>query len=270
MFWKRLLSGALLLGVAIGILWLGRAFLTGAMCFVSLCALRELTQAFHLEDKLWYILGVIGVAAIYLSISFRGERGILGVVVFALVIYFVIYVLRYPKMKSWDILISFGLMLYVSLPLACLPLLSYLEQGPFLVWLVLISSWGADTGAYCVGSLMGKHKLVPKLSPGKSIEGAVGGVVISVLLSMALAYGYQCFGYTPLGNHTMIDFALITGLASILSIFGDLAASGIKRDHNLKDYADVIPGHGGIMDRFDSVLFTAPVVYYLSLLLIKF
>ena len=267
MFFKRLLSGAILLAVACIMLYLGGAYLACGMCFVSLCALRELLSAFHLEPKPWYFMGAAGIFAVYLSIHFFGSPGILAAATVSLILFFVIYVICFPGMKSWDVLIAYGLMLYAALPLSCLSLLSYTEQGGFLVWLVLISSWGADTAAYCVGSLMGKHKLVPKLSPGKSVEGAVGGVLFSMVLGAGYGFALQYFGQTPFGGLTVTGFAMICGAASLLSIFGDLAASGMKRDHKLKDYADLIPGHGGVMDRIDSVIFTAPVVYYLTLLL---
>ncbi|MBR5943725.1 MAG: phosphatidate cytidylyltransferase, partial [Lachnospiraceae bacterium] len=111
---------------------------------------------------------------------------------------------------------------------------------------------------------IGKHKLAPKLSPKKTIEGSIGGIIGGAL-------GGGIYGWF-LGNNVYHNdrmwwvLAIICGLASIIGQIGDLAASGIKRNYNIKDYGTIIPGHGGIMDRVDSIIVTAPIVYYLSIL----
>lgn len=130
----------------------------------------------------------------------------------------------------------------------------------FSLWLIFLCSWGCDTFAYCVGMLFGKHKLAPVLSPKKSIEGAIGGVVGAALLGAL--YGAVVNQYTVLDNTTLY-FAIIGAVGAAISQFGDLVASGNKRQHNIKDYGKLIPGHGGILDRFDSVIFTAPLIYAL-------
>lgn len=139
-----------------------------------------------------------------------------------------------------------------------------LPDGGVAVWLIFLSSWGCDTCAYCVGMLIGKHKMAPKLSPKKSVEGGVGGVfgaaLLGALFSLAMNHWAQA-------EVSPAFYALICGIGGIISQIGDLAASAIKRNHEIKDYGKLIPGHGGILDRFDSVIFTAPVVYYLTVLL---
>jgi phosphatidate cytidylyltransferase len=140
-----------------------------------------------------------------------------------------------------------------------------LQDGAILVWLIFIGAWGSDTCAYCVGMLLGKHKVAPKLSPKKSVEGCIGGVVGAALIGFLYATVFQ-------NNIQGIDqpqliFAIIGAASSVISQIGDLAASAIKRNHNIKDYGTLIPGHGGILDRFDSIIFTAPIVYYLAVLL---
>ena len=141
-----------------------------------------------------------------------------------------------------------------------------LEGGVYLVWVILIFAWGSDTFAYLVGCSMGKHKAFPRLSPKKTWEGCVGGLLGASLLGAA--YG-AIFG-SKLPDFGSVHPSVVLGitglLAAVLSMFGDLAASGIKRDHSVKDYGKLIPGHGGVLDRFDSVLFTAPAVYFLILL----
>ena len=144
-------------------------------------------------------------------------------------------------------------------------MLSYVYQtrmlpgGAYIVWLIFLCSWGCDTCAYCVGMLIGKHKMAPVLSPKKSIEGAVGGVVGAALLGVI---------YAAASQGKIAEYALICGVGALISMVGDLAASAIKRNQNIKDYGKLIPGHGGILDRFDSVIITAPVIYYLAKLIL--
>ena len=133
-------------------------------------------------------------------------------------------------------------------------------MSKILVWLVFLSSWGADTCAYCVGRLFGKHKMAPVLSPKKSVEGAVGGVIGAGLLGFIFAHVF---------HEPTVAYAVICAAGALISMVGDLAASAIKRDKGIKDYGKLIPGHGGVLDRFDSVIFTAPVIYFLSLILIS-
>ena len=126
-------------------------------------------------------------------------------------------------------------------------------HGAILVWLIFLSSWAADSCAYAAGMLFGRHKMTPVLSPKKTWEGAVGGILGAFLLTYF--YGLY-FSVKQQGLfHSPLKLALF-------SIVGDLTASGIKRDFGIKDYSHLIPGHGGILDRFDSVLFTAPIIYY--------
>lgn len=159
----------------------------------------------------------------------------------------------------------FGLF-YVAIMLSYVYQARELPQGAFLVWLVFICSWGCDTCAYCVGVLIGKHKMAPKLSPKKSIEGAVGGVAGAALIGALYALAVNHFAQVgaPVGM-----YAAIGAVGGLISMVGDLAASAIKRNHNIKDYGKLIPGHGGILDRFDSVIFTAPIIYYMAVLFMK-
>lgn len=126
------------------------------------------------------------------------------------------------------------------------------------MWLIFLCSWGCDTCAYCVGVLIGKHKMAPVLSPKKSVEGAIGGVVGAVLLGVA---------YAAATGGELAAYGIICGVGALISMVGDLAASAIKRNQEIKDYGKLIPGHGGILDRFDSVIFTASIIYFLSTIL---
>lgn len=128
-----------------------------------------------------------------------------------------------------------------------------LQVGEAYLWLAFLGTWASDTFAYFVGSLLGKHKLCPSVSPGKTIEGALGGLSGSILFVALLGMLFQ----VPLIHGIVLG--LLVGLAAPL---GDLAESGLKRFCGVKDSGQLLPGHGGILDRFDSILFAVPAVYY--------
>jgi len=129
-----------------------------------------------------------------------------------------------------------------------------LMNGSKYVWLVYIIAFGSDTFAYFTGKLFGRTKLYPQVSPNKTIEGAIGGIVGCTIISI-LYFNY-------LSINKLIYIIIFSICASVFSIVGDLSASKIKREFGIKDFGNLLPGHGGILDRFDSVLFVAPVVYY--------
>ena len=145
-----------------------------------------------------------------------------------------------------------------------------LQHGIYLVWMILISAWASDIFAYSVGMIfsktIGNHKIFPKLSPKKSLEGCIGGVIGTAIIGAV--FGSLILKRVILGYDATWTMALIGSVGSVISQAGDLAASAIKRNHNIKDYGKLIPGHGGIMDRFDSVIYTAPMIYFLIVLLI--
>ena len=145
--------------------------------------------------------------------------------------------------------------------LGALVRLRYLPNGAFYIITAFLLAMVPDTGAYFAGSFFGKHKLCPIISPKKTVEGAVGGVAGAALLGVIYAFAVN-------GGNSVPQFALICAAGAVISMIGDLAASAIKRDKDIKDYGTLIPGHGGILDRFDSVIFTAPVIYFLHLLLV--
>lgn len=155
---------------------------------------------------------------------------------------------------------------YVCILLSTIYLVRTGSYGQYFVWLIFISAWGSDTGAYFVGTFFGRHKMTPKLSPKKTYEGAVGGVVAATLL--ALLYGFSVQKLYPIADFNIVLGSALTGFAgSLFAMIGDLTASAIKRHNDVKDYGKILPGHGGILDRFDSILFTAPAVYLMMMVL---
>lgn len=146
----------------------------------------------------------------------------------------------------------------------------FMNAGLCLVWLVFISAWCCDTGAYFTGMLFGKHKLAPELSPKKTIEGSVGGVIWAgiggALYGVYINYGMldAAQSFEEARINIILVFAVISAISSIFAQLGDLAASAVKRYTKIKDFGTIMPGHGGVIDRFDSVIFTSAAVYVLS------
>ncbi|MCR4590128.1 MAG: phosphatidate cytidylyltransferase [Lachnospiraceae bacterium] len=177
----------------------------------------------------------------------------------SMVLYMICFVSHYPKYDNSRIIRNFFGFLYIPVMISFLYLLRIRSNGLTEVLLVVISSWICDTFAYFTGMLFGRHKLAPVLSPKKSVEGAIGGVVFSAIFGAILAL---------ISGGSVGIYAVVAGTGAVVSQFGDLFASGIKRDQGIKDYGTIIPGHGGILDRFDSVIITAPVIYILCFHLI--
>lgn len=137
------------------------------------------------------------------------------------------------------------------------------ESGVWFAWLPFIFAFVSDTGAYFIGSKFGKHKLTPELSPKKSVEGAIGGIVSTALFTTVYVFCLYNFNF----SFMMLLGAIIGAFGSVIAQFGDLAASSVKRFVGIKDYGKLMPGHGGVLDRFDSVLFTIPYVYVMGIIL---
>lgn len=145
---------------------------------------------------------------------------------------------------------------------------SFPVEGLFFFFLVICAAWGSDTGAYFSGVLFGKHKLAPNISPKKTVEGYIGGLISSIIfyVIVALIFSKLIPATNPEVIAFNINYPLLIAIAPICStagVLGDLFASVIKRQTNIKDYGNIMPGHGGIMDRFDSVLFVSPMLFFI-------
>lgn len=276
MFWTRLASGIVLMIVTIALMVIGGDVLFWAITVISLIGLYELYRTVGMERTVpaW----IAYAASVCLDLELRAEAHYvesasldlvlrsdvhefyLPVLIIAVMLFMACYVITFPRFRSEQIImLVFGL-IYVTTMLSFVYQVRMLH-GIYLVWLIFVGAWGSDTCAYCVGKLIGKHKMPSKLSPNKTIEGCVGGVIGAALIG--LIYGAALH----MSQNMCLAFAVIGAVSSVISQIGDLAASAIKRDHDIKDYGHLIPGHGGILDRFDSIIFTAPVVYYLIALI---
>jgi phosphatidate cytidylyltransferase len=137
------------------------------------------------------------------------------------------------------------------------------RHGMFYVIIAIFSAWIADTGAFFAGSLWGKHKLCPDISPKKTVEGVIGGFVLNIFAMIVFGYIFHAVYYAYSVEISYLTLVVIGFFGTIMSILGDLSFSLIKRSCHIKDFGEIIPGHGGILDRFDSVIFEAPFVYLL-------
>lgn len=260
MFTTRLISGILLILIALVTVGSGGILFFITMVSISMIGLFELYRVINIQKKPLGYVGYLTAFFYYGLLWFQEKSFIMLLSIAFLMILMMIYVFTFPRYQIEEVAVAFLGVFYVVFMLSYLYQVRSLEDGKYLVWLVFLSSWGCDTCAYCVGNLIGKHKLAPVLSPHKSIEGAIGGVVGATLLGFLYATIFGAF-MTKVHNPQMAC-ALACGIAAVISPIGDLAASAIKRNHKVKDYSRLIPGHGGILDRFDSMLFTAPAIYF--------
>ena len=262
MFKTRLISGIVLVILALATIICSGPVLLVTLIGVSCIGMQELYRAagVHegktngLEIASYLAIVIYYLAVAYLPVSYHLPAVILGVLVMMS-----IFVFTYPKYQNKQIMTAFFGMVYVGVMLSYIYQTRVLPGGAFLVWLIFLCSWGCDTCAYCVGMLIGKHKMAPILSPKKSVEGGVGGVAGAALLGAI---------YAAATGGKIAEYALICAVGALISMVGDLAASAIKRNQGIKDYGKLIPGHGGILDRFDSVIFTAPAIYFLAKLVL--
>lgn len=264
MFKTRLLSGIMLVIILIATVGYGGNVLFGVLALISLIGVKELYQVVKVQNTLLGGVGYLAVIAYYVLVYMEKIDLMVFLSILLLVLLMAVYVFSFPKFRAEQVMTVFFGVFYVAVMLSFIYQTRMLADGAYMVWLIFLSSWGCDTCAYCVGVLIGKHKMAPKLSPKKSIEGGIGGLAGAALLGALYALAINKWGGASAG---VGEYALICFVGGIISMIGDLAASAIKRNHEIKDYGKLIPGHGGILDRFDSVIFTAPVIYYLAVAL---
>ncbi len=266
MFKTRLLSGIVVAAVMLLFTWLGGPYLGAFLMCVSIAGLHEFYRATGVIAPQKHLnalsaVGYAGTVLCYILLMLPGKElfSLLFVLVLALVVLMAVYVFGFPGYKAGEVAFTYFGFFYVSVMLSFIYLTRSLEMGIYIVWLIFFSSWFCDVFAYFTGMLIGKHKLAPVLSPQKSIEGAVGGVVFPAIFGAI--YGY-CINRYAASGFPVAAFTALTAIGAVVSQIGDLSASAIKRNYEIKDYGNLIPGHGGILDRFDSVIFTAPMIYF--------
>lgn len=257
MFRTRLASGIVLMAVTITLMVYGGYPLFWVITAISLIGLYELYRALKMEKTVPALAGYVSSIVTDLLLLKNEYEYLVMWIIFTLMVFMACYVISYPKFNSEQITMLFFGIIYVTVMLSFVFKVRFVQDGHLLVWFIYIGAWGSDTCAYCVGKLIGKHKMPSKLSPNKTIEGCLGGIAGAALIGFIFAAVFYD------NKDIWWQLPLIGAVSSVISQVGDLAASAIKRNHDIKDYGNLIPGHGGILDRFDSIIFTAPVVYYL-------
>ncbi len=254
----RIISAIIGIPLVIGIILTGGMVLTVFIALLAAVGSYEYYRAF--ENKGFKPIKKIGsiLAAVYVLLSLTEFKVYSNVAIFLIILVIFTYEIIFRKHDIIDISITLFPFVYIAVFFTALGEIYFLKGGAFLIWLPILAAWYTDTMAYAVGLTFGKHKLAPEVSPKKSIEGAIGGFLGCSLLMLLTGFIARKYGV----ELSLINFVLIGLCTGVTAQIGDLATSYIKRYCGIKDFGNLIPGHGGVMDRFDSILFTAPTVLY--------
>jgi len=267
---QRLIFGALGIVLALGVLLYCNLTVIGCCVgVISLIGVYEFLKVTGLIKKKTPLIFVsfIFTVAVFAFGIFKPEvlYSHLFLVVSAYIFILMATMVFFRSKCSFsDLALSFGGTAYITIFFLHILFIRRAPLGNFNIWLIFISAWSTDTFAYFAGRTLGRHKLCPSISPKKTVEGAIGGILGCVIC--ICLYSFLCAKYNNI-NVNYCNATILAVLTAIFSQVGDLAASCIKRENNVKDYGNLIPGHGGILDRFDSALLISPLVYYVILYL---
>ncbi|MDO4541594.1 MAG: phosphatidate cytidylyltransferase [Bacillota bacterium] len=255
MFKTRIISACVFVPLILLATFFGGWFFTLLMSFVAIVGGYEFYNILKAKGYKFNLPLFIISALLFMAFAFMAEDYsiiILALFFLLLVIHGLLFVLQ--RLTIEEAAVSFFGIYYIAFTLSTMVSMRlHMEGGMFFIFLIFVIQWLTDSGAYIVGSTIGRHKLMPKISPKKSVEGAVGGVAVAVIAAVLYSL---IFPVLPVGW-----LILMTILASVLGQLGDLVESAFKRWADVKDSGKLIPGHGGILDRFDSLLFIAPFLY---------
>ena len=266
---KRIISGLIGFPIVVLIFLLGNKYVIDiAVTILAVISVHEYTHCFKISNKANPIAWILYLScALILTINVVENEYILPIIgayiPFVILTLFLHIIITDLKITIIDIAVTAFGIIYLVLFYSFIPIIYGMENGKFFVWYTIVAAWGTDIFAYVVGSRAGKHKF-SKISPNKSIEGCIAGTVGAIVLTLIYTISLnKCLNYN-------INYIIISVIALILSFVGqvgDFAASSIKRFTGVKDYSNLIPGHGGILDRFDSLIFIAPFAYFLLMLI---
>ncbi len=261
---KRIISAIIGLALLIGMFLAGEIYVSITITIVSMTALYEFFKATEYINKNIYLIIASNIITLIigLSITYIEKQYFMPLIILYIIVLFIINLIYNKNIKITDIALVFFITIYISYFLSHITLTRALEKGEFLVWFIFLGAWLTDTFAYFVGIGIGKRKLCPNISPKKTIEGSIGGIV-----GCSLGFFLYAYLIEKICNYNInyINLFLLALLASIISQIGDLLASLIKRQYKIKDFGYIMPGHGGLLDRFDSIILLAPIVYYFFL-----
>ena len=264
---ERIISGAALTVLLVAVVVFNNSFpiaLNISIALVSALAVYELIKALDLHKNMVLMLPSVVTAA---AVPFTFDQNLVFVIYCVYTAMLFSAMLRYYKTMTFkEVAIVYSMAILIPLGLRTLVAIRNIGNlhGMFYVFIAILAAWFADVGAYFAGTFFGKHKLCPNISPKKTVEGAIGGAIVNMLLIMGCGLLFSKLANAD-GAMNYLVLAGIGLLGTGTSILGDLSFSLIKRSCQIKDFGQVIPGHGGILDRFDSVIFTAPFVYILVL-----
>lgn len=250
---ERILSAAVGIPIILLLAWAGEYYwmiLVFLMAFIGLFEFYRGVKAYN-RQPMW----LAGFPVLIWALTFDSTAFGNALVVAALLLSVILLVILYPRYHIIDLALSWFGALYVGILMGYIWKLSTLPHHFWVILFALLLTWASDSGAYFAGKFYGKHKMAPELSPNKTWEGFIGGFLATILVSLAgfwIMPGYSFYQYAGLGI-----------AVGVIAPVGDLFASGIKRGFNIKDFGQLIPGHGGVLDRLDSFMCVAPLVYLL-------
>lgn len=233
-----------------------------SVVILAVLGVDEIFRAFARRDRdfsNW--VGYLGSLLFIGFTYFYGEPVLQRVLALLLFVALINYVVVFPKLTYTGLGLNLLVSIYIGYFFSFAFLLRNLDHGFFFLLLAFLLSWATDIGAYASGRLWGRHKLAPALSPNKTKEGALGGLAAAAIVSVT------AFFFVPI-EVSLAEAVILGLLASLMGQIGDLTASAIKRQTGIKDFGNLLPGHGGVLDRFDSFLLIAPLVYYYLVLFI--
>lgn len=257
---KRIITGIIGVPLLIYIVSQGGLLLGLSLLTVVFLGLKEFYNAFEcINISPLKHIGYFFTVFMYL-IYFYYKTDIIPIIFFVITLSLLITYLFSKKHDFIDISVTLIGFIYISYFLIHILSLSMIDSH-FIIWFVFLIAWATDTFAYFSGYFFGSKKLFPEVSPKKTVEGSIGGIIGSIAV---------CLLFTYLFNRDFIFHSVFLGfVGSIISQIGDLIASKVKRYVGIKDFGNIMPGHGGVLDRFDSILLTSPFVYYYVLLILK-
>lgn len=269
MDFKRIFSALIGFPVVAIILIFGNKYLVD-IC-ISVIAIMSLHEYFHSfkeqnekRDLRWIAyLSAVLITFIHLIKQEYILKTIAGIIPIAILVLFAQVIATNMKYNIKDIAITLFGICYIVIFLMYIPIIRETINGKITIWYVFFAAWGTDVFAYCIGRKFGKHKF-SEVSPNKSIEGCVAGAIGATIIM--LIYTWICNTYLGM-NFNYLYIIIMAIVLSLVGQMGDFAASSIKRYTGIKDFSNLIPGHGGMLDRIDSVIFIAPFAYFLLMLI---
>lgn len=269
MNFKRIISGLIGFPMVVLLFLFGNVYIVDiVVSILAIISTYEYTKSFKTSQKAKPISWICYMACLLIAVLhiIPNEYLIYVIAIFVplvIIALFLHIIITNLKTTIIDVAVTFFGIVYVVVFYAFISMLFGTNNGKFFIWYAILAAWGTDVFAYTVGRRIGKHKF-SQISPNKSIEGCVAGTIGAIVLSLIYtAILNNCFNYTV--NYIVI--AIISLVLSLIGQIGDFSASSIKRYTGVKDFGNLIPGHGGILDRFDSLIFIAPVAYFLLMLI---